>query len=81
MKYWHEESREVLQQLADQSITWEEIMHMYEQPDWCDYPKALSGGAGCWSLVDWSGEHPKRECISLEFCKGCDCCKIKNGKE
>lgn len=42
----------------------------YKQPKWCNYPNALDGPFGCWSLMDLYGDRKK---ISREFCSKCDC--------
>lgn len=44
-----------------------DVMANFDQPDWCDYPEALSGPMGCWSLLDPSIT------IMRDYCKDCEC--------
>jgi len=46
--------------------TWGWVMRHYRQPTWCNYPNALEGPMGCWSLVG-------RLVTGEAYCsKGCD---------
>lgn len=67
-KYWHEISAEEESEVYSSGITYDELLKKYKQPDWCNYPNALLGSWGCWSLT---GSH--RADISPEFCKNCEC--------
>lgn len=51
---------------ANQTMTWGDVAAQYRQPDWCGYPGALRGVAGCWSLVAGmvDGE---------DYCRDCEC--------
>ena len=69
MKYFHEETDEVLNALIEEGITYAEIRERYSQPDWCTYPEALSV-LGCWTLTSLT----LRKRISLEYCKDCPYC-------
>jgi len=31
--------------------TWGKLEKLYRQPRWCDYPEAMRGTMGCWSLI------------------------------
>lgn len=74
-RYFHElEQKEVDALIADKK-TIGYIMETYKQPDWCNYPNALDGQMGCWSLMDLS-KVGLRTKISKEFCKGCDECSL-----
>ena len=68
--YWHEAPEEELLALVENKVTIKESMEIYSQPEWCDYPDALSGIMGCCSLMDIKGT---RKLISHDFCKDCDC--------
>ena len=71
-RYFHElEQKEVDALIADKK-TIGYIMETYKQPDWCNYPEALSMTMGCWSLCDLKKDGLRTK-ISKEFCKGCDC--------
>ena len=68
--YFHELDPKSMMKLTASGITWGEVMERYSQPEWCEYPNALEGVMGCWSLVsslikDESG------------CKSCECYKNK----
>ena len=63
MKYFHQLSETEYKQA--QKLTVEQVLHQFKQPDWCNYPDALSGRMGCWSLV---GGMVKAE----DRCTGCD---------
>jgi hypothetical protein len=73
MKYWHELTEEEVQAVYDKGTTVGEVLKEYKQPDWCDYPDALAGRMGCWSLTG-----SNRKDISLEFCSSCDLCNVKD---
>jgi hypothetical protein len=62
-KYFHELS--LTEYEATKNLFVAEVMHQYKQPDWCEYPGALEGVMGCWSLV---GGMVKDE----EFCRSCE---------
>lgn len=53
--------------IAD-GVTWNELPEIYLQPEWCQYPKALDGPMGCWSLTT-------RKIKNNSFCKNYDCYK------
>ena len=69
--YFHEISQdEVDKMIADKkSIGY--VMENYKQPDWCNYPEALSMTIGCWALCDLTKDGLRTK-ISKEFCKECD---------
>lgn len=70
--YFHELDQSEIEQLTSNKKTWADINTLYIQPKWCDYPNALDGAMGCWSLTDLS-KNGSRTKISEEFCKTCDC--------
>jgi hypothetical protein len=72
--YFHEASQKTVSTLVKNHATWGDIMEQYQQPEWCNYPEALSGSMGCWSLTDLS-KGGFRKKISKEWCSGCDECK------
>lgn len=74
MQYFHELSEEERQAIFDKKIPVGEVVEKYKQPDWCEYPNALQGSFGCWSLI---GGTVAKE--GEEFCKTCDA--HKNYKE
>jgi hypothetical protein len=57
---------------ATPGLTVGEFMKRYKQPTWCEYPEALGGQMGCWSLVLTNRIH------SIDDCKNCDCCTSPN---
>lgn len=69
-KYWHRLTDKEIQELIDAKITYDELAETVKQPTWCQYPDALKGIMGCWSLTGSA-----RKKISHKFCKGCDCYK------
>ena len=74
-KYWHElEKEEQKKVFSRKNYTIGDFMAEFSQPDWCEYPNALEGQIGCWSLV-----YPEHE-FSEENCKDCDCYKHLKGE-
>ena len=71
-RYFHELADSTVRKIVKSGITYGELMNRYKQPDWCEYPEALNGVMGCWSLMDTMNLRHK---ISREYCKGCDCYK------
>lgn len=49
--FFHELSDDAYKALEDGGATWGDIMERFDQPEWCDYPNALEGVMGCWSLI------------------------------
>ena len=70
--YFHEISQEEVDKLIADKRSVGYVMENYKQPDWCNYPEALSMTMGCWSLCDLKKDGLRTK-ISKEFCKGCDC--------
>ena len=73
--YWHEVMTEAAfdKMVAERpEMTWGDVALEYEQPDWCDYPHALLGQMGCWSLV----LQPFRIC-GIDDCENCECVEEK----
>ena len=71
-RYFHELEQTEIDTLIADKKTVGYIMENYKQPDWCNYPEALSMTMGCWSLCDLSKDGLRTK-ISKDFCKGCDC--------
>lgn len=71
-KYWHELSDAEITELIEKKTLIGYILKHYKQPKWCNYPEALAGAMGCWSLTDNLG---LRHNISKEYCRHCDCAK------
>ena len=69
--YFHEISQDEVDKLISDKRSIGYVMANYKQPDWCNYPEALSMAIGCWSLCDLSKDGLRTK-ISKEFCKGCD---------
>ena len=51
VKYFHKLTKEDVDKLIEQGITYGEMEEKYPQPLWCKYPNALRGAFGCWSLM------------------------------
>jgi len=66
MKYFHELTAEEILNLNHCGITWAELSELHPQPAWCQYPGALDGLMGCWSLI------MNREKINEDFCQNCE---------
>jgi hypothetical protein len=66
--YWHELTEEQRQTIIRNGINAQEAIDTYAQPDWCNYPDAIGGYLGCWSLVSGFVD-------SEERCTDCDCYK------
>jgi hypothetical protein len=78
-KYFHEINQSEVDQLIADKKTVDYIQKNYKQPDWCNYPNALSMDMGCWSLCDIRKDGLRTK-ISQEFCNTCDCFKSKPDK-
>ena len=70
--YFHEISQDEVDKLIADKKSIGYVMENYKQPDWCNYPEALSITMGCWSLCDLKKDGLRTK-ISKEFCKECDC--------
>lgn len=52
-KYWHELSKKEQQEVKHRkNYTIGDFQAEFSQPEWCQYPLALEGNMGCWSLFD-----------------------------
>lgn len=72
--FFHRITKKEFNKLIDDKRTWGFVMENFRQPTWCDYPDALSGKMGCWSLTQW----PCVKSISKKYCETCDACKHYN---
>jgi len=70
-RYFHELEQTEIDTLIADKKTVGYILENYKQPDWCNYPNALKGQMGCWSLMDLSKDGLRTK-ISRDFCKGCN---------
>lgn len=75
-KYFHELTQDEIDTLIADEKTVGYIIANYKQPDWCNYPEALSMSMGCWSLCDLSKDGLRTK-ISRVYCKTCDCYESK----
>jgi len=66
-KYWHELTKEQVSDFIQDAKNLCSITDIYKQPDWCNYPDALEGILGCWSLLS----HTKDIEINEEYCSKC----------
>jgi hypothetical protein len=68
IKPFHELTESEFNTLVDAGgMTSEECARKYPQPEWCNYPMAVQGAMGCWSLMSHYVTGPK-------FCHGCELC-------
>ena len=66
--YWHEIPQAEQEKIIEESgLTVAQFLEKYKQPDWCEYPEALAGQMGCWSLILSRSIHCKADCGD------CDC--------
>jgi len=65
-EYFHQMTTEKRSQIETAGWTWGDVKEHFVPPAWCQYPDALNGVGGCWSLIGGivTGE---------DFCKTCDC--------
>ncbi len=66
LRYWNE----LTQEQQTEAFEANALVSEFIQPFWCEYPDALQGGLGCWSLVDkikFIGEI--KDCITCKFNK------------
>jgi hypothetical protein len=68
IKYFYELSESEFEEIAKSEITWEQCAKDYPQPLWCEYPDAVCGQMGCWSLM-YFNIHSKEDCYACEFFK------------
>ena len=66
MKYFHELTKVDYEKLVIEGITYNELAKRHPQPKWCNYPDAVQGVMGCWSLT---GFKIKKK----SDCKDCEC--------
>lgn len=69
LPYWHEAPQEEIDKYIKEGKIAYYVFSLYRQPEWCDYPDALSL-LGCWSLTDVR-KNGMRKKISPDFCSGC----------
>ncbi len=71
-KYFHKLPQKIINRLLKTNLSWGDIVNKYKQPSWCNYPNALEGKMGCWSLTDLNNNGLRTK-ISKKFCKNCPC--------
>lgn len=64
---WHLIPKEEQERVLKSGIKVGTFMATYAQPDWCQYPEALSGQMGCWSLMTPDAIRKRGDCTE------CDC--------
>ena len=69
--YWHELPQEEIDKMKEEKKDWRYVLDNFRQPSWCNYPAALGGNMGCWSLVSLEKDGSRTR-ISEQFCRGCD---------
>ena len=74
IKYFHELTQDEFGKIVDSHMTWGECAKQYPQPVWCDYPDAVEGMMGCWSLMSHIIKKPSS-------CYGCDLFRPKTIKD
>ena len=52
------------------SMTVREFMEAFRQPRWCNYPEALEGVLGCWSLIIPGRIRRQQDCVNCDERKG-----------
>jgi hypothetical protein len=68
--YWHELPKAEQDKIVETSgMKMGQFLKRYKQPDWCEYPEALAGQMGCWSLI------LSRSIHGIKDCGKCDCIK------
>ena len=68
IKYFYELTEVEFDELVKQKLTWAQCAELYPQPTWCNYPEAICGVMGCWTLMSFL--------VTDEgYCKKCDCYK------
>ena len=67
--YFHELPQDEIDKFMLNKTKWEYVIENYNQPQWCNFPGALSP-YGCWSLID-TRVNGFRTNISKEFCARC----------
>lgn len=66
--FWHRFNKYDQEHILNHGgLTVGEFMKKYRQPPWCNYPEALSGKWGCWSLIVFHYIHCEDDCCD------CDC--------
>jgi len=65
-RYWHKLTDEERQEVYDSNPNIFDFMNEFKQPDWCNYPEALTPLFGCSSL------NKKDTKVCKETCQGCD---------
>lgn len=69
-RYWHEVPPAEREQLIKESkMTVGKLLERFKQPDWCEYPEALAGQMGCWSLVTSRNVNGIKDCGDCEYIK------------
>lgn len=70
IKYFHELTEQEWDKYIAENPhkTWKDAQKIFPQPKWCDYPEAVCGTMGCWSLMAF---RVKDE----DYCGDCDCHK------
>ena len=64
-QFFHQLTQEQLETEVHGKLTWGQVMEQFDQPTWCNYPEALSGDLGCWTLCDFPWK------INKELCSTC----------
>lgn len=63
---FHEMSATEFRFRALRGDKWRDVQRDHHEPTWCNYPSALAGAMGCWSLVG-------RLVTGEDYCRSCEC--------
>ena len=67
VRSWHALKKSEQEEILRSKITVGTFMERFRQPKWCNYPEALAGMMGCWSLMTPGSIR------NFDSCKGCEC--------
>lgn len=70
-KFFHELTEAERNALAASGMTYAQAAVDHPQPEWCDYPDAVSP-LGCWSLTGGM-------VTGIGYCQHCDCLRSNSG--
>ncbi len=79
-KYFHELTEKEFKKLQKTHMTWDECAKEYPQPLWCNYPDAVQGLMGCWSLMSFD-KNGKNWITGRRYCQKCDLYIKRKGKK
>ena len=64
--FFHRLPQKEQKRILSSDMTIRQVLDTYRQPGWCNYPEALAGFMGCWSLITPGRIRKRSDCHNCD---------------